>query len=177
LRQFAQLPAAKKDHAKAKELLLRACQQFTRESQLNKLGGIEAFCSAVNSGEQALAPKIHAVIPERHGIKYLNPSSFKRWLYEFEAFGIIALVDQYGKRAGHSVVESTPELRRYVLGFILNYPHAGGTKIKQALSAQKPERDVVSERSIDRYITQWKQENAQIWTYIPIQLEDTVLRF
>lgn len=166
LRQFAQLPAMKKDHAKAKELLLRACQQFIRESHLNKSGGIEAFCSAVNSGEQVLVPKLQAAIPERHGIKHLNPNSFKRWLYDYEALGIIALVDQYGKRAGQSVVESTPELRRYVLGFILNYPHAGGTKIKQAIAAQKPELDVVSERSLDRYISQWKTENAQLWTYI-----------
>jgi len=166
LRQFAQLPSVKKDHAKAKELLLRACQQFIRESQLNKSRGIEAFCSAVNSGEHVLVPKLQAAIPERHGIKHLNPNTFNRWLYDYEALGIIALVDQYGKRAGHSVVESTPELRRYVLGFILNYPHAGGTKIKQAIAAQKPELDVVSERSLDRYISQWKTENAQLWTYI-----------
>lgn len=184
LRQFAQLPKAKKDHAKAKQKLVMACYQFIRERGLKKSEGIAVFCEAVNqsAGQQesktsfglddtsktcfGLHPVLRAVIPERHGVQHLNASSFKRWLYDYEAVGIIALVDQYGKRAGDSVIANTPELSRYVLGFILKYPHAGGVKIKHALAAQKPELDLVSERSIDRYISQWKQENAQLWTYI-----------
>ena len=179
LRQFALLPKAKKDHAKAKQRLVMACYQFIRERGVSKGAGIALFCEAVNASVTnqglnadeiadaiALHPALRAVIPERHGVQYLNAGSFKRWLYDYEAVGIIALVDQYGKRAGDSVIANTPELNRYVLGFILKYPHAGGVKIKHALAAQKPDLDLVSERSIDRYITQWKQENAQLWTYI-----------
>lgn len=171
---YTKLPKAKKDHAIAKQRLLMACHQFIRERNLKKVAGIQAFCEAVNSNQGLnaegddihLSPYLQAIIPERHGVKHLNPASFKRWLYDYEAVGIIALVDDYGKRAGQSIVESNDALKRYVIGFILKFPHAGGVKIKQAIAAQKPELDLVSERSLDRYLAYWKAENAQIWTYI-----------
>jgi hypothetical protein len=179
LRQFSKLPKAKKDHAIAKQRLVMACYQFIRERGLKKLAGIALFCEAVNQNVDdsvsvddtsktcfGLPAYLRAVIPARHGVQHLNPTSFKRWLYDYEAEGIIALVDDYGKRDGHGKIESNDALKRYVLGFMLRFPFANAVKVKQAIAAQKPELNVVSERSIDRFMNRWKTENAQIWTYI-----------
>lgn len=180
LKAFAKLPKAKKDHAKAKQRLVMACYQFIRDNSMKKVAGIVAFCEAVNmsvadktsnpnqglDSSFQLHPALRAVIPVRHGVAQLNPDSFKRWLYDYEEHGVIALVDDYGKRAGQSVIERNEELKRYVLGFMLRYPLANAGKVKQAIAAEKPLLDIVSERSIDRYMESWKAHNAQLWLYV-----------
>jgi len=166
MKQFALLPKAKQQEAKQKQLLVQACQQHIRENGFKRLAGLQDFCQQVNSGDQVLHEKVVAAIPMINGVRQLNPNSFKRWLYEYEQFGLIALANQYGRRAGQSKIEQCEPLKRYVLGFILRFPYAQGRKIKQAIEAEKPELNLVSEKSINRYIEHWKTVNAQTWTYI-----------
>ena len=206
LSQFALLPKAKKDHAKAKQRLLMALYQTMRQTGLKKRPAIKWFCAAVNRGldsstvhpstvRQAhssgrtesklmsfdssmgfdsddlaeaieLHPVIRAVIPVRFGVQQLGVDTLIKWLYSYERHGIIALVDKSSNAGRQCVIAENEGLKRYVIGFMVKFPLASASKIKAALAAQKPDLDVVHERSIDRYMKQWKTENAQLWTYV-----------
>jgi len=166
LLRFQRLPKAKQAAAKNKELLVHRYQQHVRENNLGRVAGLYDFCTQINDGVLELHPKVMSAVPLKHSVRHLNPASFKAWVYDYEKYGRIALVNNYGTRSGHSVIDDNLELKRYVVGFILDYPHAAGKKIKQALAAQKPELDVVSDKSINRFIKGWKKANAQIWTYM-----------
>jgi len=200
LSEFAKLPKAKKDHAKAKERLLMALYQTMRQTGLKKRPAIKWFCEAVNRGlgsstvhpstvRQAhssgrtesklmgfdsddlaeaieLHPVIRAVIPVRFGVQQLGVDTLIKWLYSYERHGIIALVDKSSNAGRQCVIAENEGLKRYVIGFMVKFPLASASKIKAALAAQKPDLDVVHERSIDRYMKQWKTENAQLWTYV-----------
>lgn len=113
-----------------------------------------------------LHPAVKAIIPVRFGVQYLSESTLKQWLYGYEREGIIALVSEYSNCGRRGVIDDHEELKRYVLGFMLKYPMASASKVKAALGAQKSELDVVHEQTIARYMTQWKKDNAQLWTFI-----------
>lgn len=53
-----------------------------------------------------------------------------------------------------------------MFGFILKFPLASASKVKAAVATQKSELDVVHEQTIARFMTRWKKDNAQIWTFI-----------
>jgi len=166
LKRFNQMTKAKQAGAKARELLVHACQQHIRENGLGRVAGLYDFCQQLNDGLLPLQPRVIEAVPVHHGVACLKPATFKTWFYDYEKYGRIALVNDYGKRAGQGIIERNAELKRYVIGFILEHPHAKGLKIKHAIEAQKPELDVVSDKSINRYIKEWKAQNAQIWTYM-----------
>jgi hypothetical protein len=189
LSEFAKLPKAKKDHAKAKERLLMALYGYMRVHGDKKRPAIKGFCESVNQGlhpstgsgrtvdgrtdlgitsveEIELHPVIRAVIPVRFGVQQLGESTLKQWLYAYERDGIIALVDQSSNAGRPMVIEDNEGLKRYVIGFMLKFPLASASKIKAALAAQSPELDLVHERTLDRYMTHWKSDNAQLWTFI-----------
>jgi len=166
LRRYNSLPASKKAPAKAKELLIRAYLQYVRESNLGRVAGLYDFCEQLNAGQLSLHNRVLEAVPIKFGVHHLTPATFKNWVYDYEKYGLIALVNNYGSRANQSVIERNEELKQYVLGFILKYPHAKGKKIKSGLEAEKPQINIVSDKSINRYIKEWKKQNAQIWTYI-----------
>ncbi len=166
LLRFQRLPKAKQEVAKNKELLVHRYQQHVRENKLGRVAGLYDFCTQINDAVLELHPKVMSAVPLKNGVRHLNPASFKAWIYDYEKYGRIALVNHYGNRAGQSIIERNLDLKHYVIGFILKHPHGMGKKIKQAIEAQKPELNIVSDKSINRYINKWKAENAQIWTYI-----------
>jgi len=166
LQRYNALSAAKKAPAKAKELLIHAYLQHLRESNLGRVAALYDFCEQLNAGQINLHNRVMQAVPLKFGVPHLNAGTFKNWVYDYEKYGLIALVNNYGSRAHQSIIESNEELKRYVIGFILKYPHAQGKKIKMAVAAEKPHINIVSDKSINRYIKEWKKENGQIWTYI-----------
>jgi len=112
LQRFYSLPKSRQAEAKRRQLLVHACSQFIREQHAPKVAGLYEFCRQVNDGLLELSAEVFAAVPTKHGVQHLNPASFKRWVYDYEKVGLIALANDYGKRAGHSKIEQNSDLNR-----------------------------------------------------------------
>lgn len=176
--EFAALPEGeKKQRAKAREFTLLHGYQFMRDQGLNKTQGINTFCLAVKNDEISLPAWVRQELPHHHGVTTLDKATFNRWQKAYRESGRMGLVDGYGNRKGQSKIETTPELKRVVLGALLKYPHITAKKIRAYLEAAHAELNIVSIKTIDRYLKGWKEENAQLWIYMtnPDQWKNTYM--
>jgi len=165
LAAFNALPEDRKRIAKGKEVIIQHYYSFRHRNKLSVEDGMKSFCAAFNAREIQFEAYIYdECVPQKQGKGWLKAASFKRWVYDFHQKGILSLVNNYGKRV--SKIETNQALYTFVIGFIVRFPHAGGLRIKEALAADRPDLDLVGPRAIQRYIKEWKDDNAQLWTYV-----------
>lgn len=74
----------------------------------------------------------------RATIKKISGRNFRRWVDGFRVEGLSALLDEKDGRAqiGHGKIEDQPELREFVIGLLVAFPHAKESHIEQAISAR-----------------------------------------
>ena len=71
-------------------------------------------------------------------IKKLSGRNLRRWVDGFKAEGLAALLDEKDGRAliGHGKIEDQPELRAFVVGLLVEFPHAKDSHIDAAIGAR-----------------------------------------
>ncbi len=118
----AKFAALAKDHpkrrrAKAREWLVSAYQQLCREQpDLAKAAARALICARVNDGELVLPPAVAAEMPRYRQTCRLAEASLHRWIDRYATDGIWGLTDNYGTRAGQSLIDTQPLLQRLILG-------------------------------------------------------------
>ncbi len=144
--------------------LIRAHQR--EEAECKARGGKWDSCwvefqTAYNEGRIAgLLPETLRKYPPG---KCPSRGTVKGWDKMQRAEGVEALRSQYGKRKGRSKITEDGELLDAVLGCMalrLTVP-----KMWHKLVGQFGRERVPSETTIARFISQWKAENPQAWTY------------
>ena len=168
LKRLASLPSnhPKKQRAQAREWVLRRWADFAQTHAIRHAACVNEFIHAYQSGEIAV-PETHAAwLPVRHGARSLDSTTLFRWRKAYREKGLAGLMDGYGNRKGRSKIAQHPELQKIVLGCLFQQPHITAKKIKDYLQARHPDLDIVSIKSIERYISIWQQDNAQVWTYL-----------
>ena len=167
LKAFAALPdGPKKQRIRARKFVIELLWEFRRHHAGTKQTTRQAFCDAVNADEIEIPAWVQVMLPRRQGVYHLTEPTLERWEQAYQAHGIMALADGYGNRQGQSKIDQNEALQQIVLGCILKYPHITPKKIKQFLAAEHSDLDIVSEGAIRRYVNRWKEENAQLWTYL-----------
>lgn len=167
LKQFAAMPdGPKKQRLRARRWLIEALWEFRRAHGGTKSSSRLAFCDAINGGELEIPAWVMEFLPRRHGVHHLTEPTLERWEQAYRARGIMALADRYGNRTGQGKIDRHPELKRVVLGLLLQHPHITARKVVQYLAAEHPQLPRVSASAITRFVTRWKRENAQLWTYL-----------
>ena len=156
----------KRQRAEAKKFLLFGCFELRRQQQVKKTKSWYVYAEKINSGEITLPAWIVEYIPQREGVRTLFGGTMKRWEYDYASHGIWGLTDDYGKRKGQTKIATNPKLLQVVLGAMIKFPQVTGLAIKQYLGAEHPELNIVSERRIGQFLTNWKKDNAQLWTMI-----------
>lgn len=152
--------------AKTRQWALRGYKGIYNTSSLNKDDARAAFAHQVNDNHVVIPPKYEPYIPAYHGERALNAGTIKNWEYAYDKHGIWGLKDNYGNRKRQSIIDQNDELKRIVLGALMDNPHIMAKKIKAYLEASYAHLNIVSEKSIGRFLTKWKQDNASVWTYI-----------
>ncbi len=127
---------------------------------------MELFCQALISGDIAIPEAHRDWLPQRHGVSSLDAATIYRWRKRYNEQGLWGLTDGYGNRRGQSIIERCEPLKRLVIGAMLDQPHITPAKLKQYLAIRHPELDRASVKSIERYMKQWKVENAQVWEFL-----------
>lgn len=169
IKRFGQLPKDDPKRIRANALLyvIEDCGDYRRRNGIRsaKTARIE-YCAKLASGELTLPLWVDEQMPRRRGKRHVVEPTLRGWGYTYKNDGIWGLTPGWGNRKGKSKIDDNPGLYRLVVGALIKYPQITAASVKQFLKAEHPELDIVSKRSIQRFFTAWKEENAQIWTYI-----------
>lgn len=156
----------KRKRAEAKKHLLFGCFELRRQQQIKKSKSWFVYAEKINSGEITVPAWVAEFIPQRKGVRQLFGGTIKGWEYQYVDHGVWGLVDNYGQRKGQSKIATTPKLLQIVLGALVKFPQVTGRSIKEYLGAEWPEFNIVSERRIGQFLTDWKNDNAQLWNMV-----------
>jgi len=151
--------------AKAKEWLVLRAIEFQHKQNIGIGASYQAIASAVNSRVIEVPDHVAEWLPCKDGVRTLSAKSVERWTHTYNKQGIWGLTDGYGKRKGQSKIATNDTLRRIVIGSMLQNPHIKASEILEYLRAEHADMKLPGIRSIQRFMKEWKEENAQIWTY------------
>lgn len=167
MKRFAALApnSDKRLRAKAREAVLLALWDYMRRRGIPLRPAMSQFAELANVGEIALPESVWQWMPEYQGTRSINAGTLRKWHYDYRAGGIWALVDGYGARKGQFKVLDVEGLSEVIIGLMLEQPHITPKKVKLYLQAEHPEKDRVSAKSYERFMKDWKQTNAQAYTY------------
>ena len=155
-----------KQRARAREWVLRRLADYAHIHSASVNACINDFIHAYNTGDIVIPSQHQAWMPLRNGARHLHRSTLLRWRKDYQEKGLYGLTDGYGKTKGKSKIETNPDLKEVVLGVLLNNPHIMPHKIKRFIEVDYPALNIVSTKSIERYIKNWKEYNKQLWIYL-----------
>ena len=167
MKRFAALApdSDKRLRAKARESVLLTLWDYQRRRGLVLRAALGQFAERANAGEVGLPDSVWQWMPEHQGRRALNVGTLKRWHYAYQAEGLWGLVDGYGARKGKTKVDQIDGLAHVLKGMMLEQPHIMPKKAKQYVAAKHPKMDGVSLKTYERFMKQWKADNAQAYTY------------
>ncbi len=168
LRNFGALSkdSDKYKRAKAREWLVLRVHQYKGDHKAGALESREAVAEAVNANTFAIPEHVIDWIPCRYGVRQLTSKTLENWTLTYEKGGIWALTDGYGKRRGQSKIVADPKLYSLVLGCLARHPHIKAPDLWEYLNAVHGYLTIPGTRSIQRFMKDWKEENAQLWTFM-----------
>lgn len=155
----------KRKRAKARKLVIETLHHFRRQRGIPLAAAFEQFAAAANAGETSLPEDVWEYMPHYKGRCTLTAATLKRWHYALLNKGVHALVDGYGHRKGHFKVCDIEGLADIVIGLMLQAPHITPEKVRAYVAATRPDIDQPTESSYRRFMNDWKQNNAQSYTY------------
>lgn len=147
----------------ARAALVAAYGAWFKTSRIKKSGSWEPFSRLYNCAAIVVETDVRVALPS------LSPRSIQRWVLGYEKHGLAALIDEKdgSKLKGSGKIESQTELREFVVGMLVNLPHARIEHIEQGINARFGDRTDIKQpgyHAIWRFVTHWKKENASVFT-------------
>ncbi|MGQ8367103.1 Mu transposase C-terminal domain-containing protein [Glaciecola sp. 1036] len=119
----------------------------------------KGFCDKFNSDKDLKSQFTH--------IKKIGFSTLCRWKQSFDKEGLVALVDNWGKKKGRTLIDSNPSLKNYCTSAITQFPHIKGPQLAKIIEAEFQDSiELPSEVSCRRWIKNYKKKNPALFTYI-----------
>lgn len=162
LKASARQPERAQQRIDAKLAVLRAWEHFHTSSELPVAASQHAFARLYNRAEIAVEDWVRELVPECSG------STLQRWRSTLSRGGVADLAGRYGNRRGDTAIDRQRELYDFVVAMLTQHPHASASHVQQALQARFRGTSVrlPSPRALQRWLSAWKQENAQLYTAI-----------
>jgi hypothetical protein len=140
--------------------ILKILENYCQQHQLKKVNCHHIFANAYNRGEIQVSQTTKQAVPN------LSPSSLQRWMKTLEAGSVQALSGNYGNRKGDTKIDGCPKLKDFVLGMLTQYPHCTGKHLLTVLQNRFEAEILPSQRTLERWIKQWRDENQEIFTAV-----------
>lgn len=154
------LSPKQQQRADARLAVVRACDAFIANASLTRHSGTATFAQLWNAG------KIPAEEWVRASIRHVHANSIHAWRAKAAREGAAALAGRQGRhRLGAGRIDSTPELRDFVVGLLASKPHVDAGQIMRGLRARYRDSGLLlpAYRSLQRFIKTWKDANAGIF--------------
>lgn len=156
----------RRQRAKGREWLVTTVKEIAHKEGIGLQKAQELLANRINSGDLIIPDKFRCAIPRHNGVHHLTPASLQRWRTDLLNKGMWGLISGHGNRKGKTIIDSNEQLRQVVIGTMIEHPHITGKKIRDYIEAAYPELPLPGQRAVERWIGHWKQENAQLWTYM-----------
>lgn len=161
LAEFLRLTPAQQREADAKAAIIDACRGYIRTLGLPAKRGRELFANEYSAGRVPVDAWVREEVPK------CSRGSIENWERELDCYGLSGLASKYGQhRKGTGLIESTPEIKQFLLGMLHDYPHAGAGLIMKGLRARFGKDNIPHIRSVQRYLADWKEKNRQLLTAV-----------
>lgn len=161
--RYQALSANQRKKVDAISQLLLAVRLFHAESGLPKKTAYEAFSDLYKNDGITVEPWVRAVQPQ------CSRPTLYRWEKVSHEQGIDALAGDSGKgRRKTGKIDTQPALKDYVVGMVVDKPHIKMTTLSKAIAAEfsGTDTELVSLRTLERWVNQWKADNASVFTAI-----------
>lgn len=144
--------------AEARLAVVRACDDFVSKSSLARHSGTATFARLWNAGKYPAEDWVKVAVPALHA------NSIHAWRAKIAREGVAALGGKHGRhRKGSGLIDSTPELRDFIVGLLAAKPHVDAAQVMSGLRARFAGSKLPAYRSVQRFIKTWKDANAGIF--------------
>lgn len=144
--------------ADARLAIVKAFDAFYSCSPLGKLKAIAAFAGLYNAGQIDLPDAVRAAVSS------FSPSTLRNWRKKLAIEGVAALGGRHGHhRRGRGIIDSDQDLQGYIVALLADKPHVGAAQVMRGLRARFEASILPSYRSVQRWTSAWKEDNAQIF--------------
>jgi putative transposase len=137
--------------------VVRVFRQWLKDcpSGLSRWQAEARFCEVWRRGEIDVCPDARAALPD------FSVSTLHRILDKAQLRGADGLVDRYGNRRGAGVIDSNPAISGFVIAVMVDRPSASAAVIHELIRRKFENMAIPAQRSLQRWMEKWKQENAE----------------
>lgn len=160
LARYMSLSIEEKARIDARTEVLRALKAFAETKGIKIAQARRAFAISYNASLIDVADRTRGIV------RHVSPRTLSRWEKTAATAGLSSLSSCYGNRKGAGRIDCDPEVKRVVVKMLVDAPHAGAAAIIQALRARFETERLPSYRSLQRWLGEWKRDNAQVLTAI-----------
>lgn len=133
--------------------ILKLAQSFAAEMS-SKVSAWNTFIGLYNNRELEINEAHYRIKPS------LSYRTLLRWEKSYEKHGFQGLVTGYGKTKGKSIIETTPEMKRYSVALIHQFPHIKGQRLSELLKMEfEGKYSTPSPSTCRDWLRKWKDEN------------------
>ncbi len=161
--EFNRLPEARKQEAYAKLELLQARDAFIKAARLPLKRGSEVFALEYQAGRVTL-PEWVCEYARRTGRLSVSWSSLNRWKKDYEAQGLIGLVNGYKGRRGDTSVPQA--MQEFIVGLKVEHPHIKFKRVMDAIKARFHGQPLPHEASVRRFVKHWEVQNKSLVLFL-----------
>ena len=130
-------------------------------SYLNETGKVASwkeFINAYNSRNLDIDDKHYHVKPK------LSYRTLYRWDKAYREKGITGLIPKYGKTKGTGIIDSSPEMQRYCVALIHEFPHIKGERLSEFLKMEfSGKYELPASSTCRQWLKKWKEENYSVF--------------
>ena len=148
-----------RDHSRAdaRVAVIRLLHRYRKLAELSATASRAPFAAAFNDGSIKVEDWVKAAV------KSVSAPTLKRWESQLRKRGPGGLRGQHGHRKGSGIIDNWPALRQLIIGMIVGHPHCTAKHVMRAIRARFDggDRALPAYRSVQRWMTAWRAENAQ----------------
>jgi putative transposase len=157
----------RKQRARARYWILTGAFEYQSARKTTWVKARAEYIKLLVDREIDMPEEVSEHVNLRNGRFNISVGTLQRWKDNYRDSGMWGLVAGYGFNSGSSKIENCDELKGLVVGAMCKNPHIKGIQLLQYLEADNALMAAkTSVRSLQRFMTSWKAENAQIWSMI-----------
>ena len=159
--------APRKQRASARYWVLTGAFEYQGTHKTTWIKARAEYVSLLVKREIDIPIEVSEHINLRKGRLNVSVGTLQRWKDDHRTDGMWVLMAGYGFNSGSNKIAECDELNRLVVGAMCKNPHIKAIQMVQYLEADNaPMAAHTSVRSLQRFMANWKTENAQIWSMI-----------
>lgn len=150
------LPNYKRLKVDARLYILRAWELFHAKAGLIVWKSQITFCDAYNARSMEIEPWVYETV------ETISWSTIQGWRKKLKEQGAARLGTRYGNRKGSGKIDSDEAVRGFIVALIVAKPHVNAKHVMRGLRARFNDRKIASYRSVQRFMSRWKIDNADM---------------